>query len=141
QILPPEEIALVIAALVADPNAGRGREAESESGSEGERGVDAIMRLMRDEYAIDFSHYKASTVVRRIERRLSLNRSLDIDMYVEQLRSDPRELNSLYEDLLIGVTRFFRDDPAFDALEQRIIPEIIDRQPAGEQIRVWVAGC
>ena len=79
-----------------------------------DRGVDAILRLLRDEYGIDFSHYKASTVTRRIERRLALNRSLDLDMYVEQLRSDPRELNSLYEDLLIGVTRFFRDDAAFD---------------------------
>ena len=74
-----------------------------------------ILRLLRDEYAIDFSHYKASTVTRRIERRLALNRSLDIEMYVEQLRSDPRELNALYEDLLIGVTRFFRDDEAFES--------------------------
>src|SRR5688500_15351319 len=99
------------------------------------------MRLLRDEYGIDFSHYKASTVTRRIERRLALNRSLDIDMYVEQVRSDPRELSSLYEDLLIGVTRFFRDDAAFTALEQRVIPEIVDRTSAEDQIRVWVPGC
>src|SRR5207237_806167 len=108
---------------------------------EDERGVDAILRLLRDEYAIDFSHYKASTVVRRIERRLALNRSIDIDMYVEQLRSDPRELSSLYEDLLIGVTRFFRDDAAFETLEHRIIPELVERASPDEQIRVWVAGC
>src|SRR6185436_19480746 len=105
------------------------------------RGVDAILRLLRDEFAIDFSHYKASTVTRRIERRLALNRSVDIDMYVEQLRSDPRELNSLYEDLLIGVTRFFRDDAAFEVLEQRVIPDIVERTDADEQIRVWVPGC
>ena len=86
---------------------------------------------------------KPSTVTRRIERRLALNRSLDIDTYVEHLRRDPRELNSLYEDLLIGVTRFFRDDEAFDALEQRIIPEIVERvgSPGEEPIRVWVPGC
>ena len=48
-------------------------------------------------------------------------------MYVEQLRSDPRELSSLYEDLLIGVTRFFRDDAAFETLEHRIIPELVER--------------
>src|SRR6185503_20643490 len=97
--------------------------------------------LLRDEYAIDFSHYKAGTVTRRIERRLALNRSLDIDMYVEQLRGDPRELSSLYEDLLIGVTRFFRDEPAFEALEHRIIPELVERTDPEEQIRVWVPGC
>lgn len=137
QVLPPEEIAAAIVAL------GRNGSAQSEAkpSPEDERGVDAILRLLREEYAIDFSHYKASTVVRRIERRLALNRSLDIDMYVEQLRGDPRELSSLYEDLLIGVTRFFRDDDAFATLEQRVIPELLDRIPPEEQIRVWVPGC
>ena len=111
-----------------------------EEGS-GERGVELILRLLRDEYAIDFSHYKVSTVVRRIERRLSMNRSGDIDMYVDQLRSDPRELNSLYEDLLIGVTRFFRDERAFEVLESRVIPDLLERVDPKEQIRVWIPGC
>ena len=137
QILPPEEIAAAIAGLTkAD------RSASGDRGGPGEEhGVDAIMRLLRDEYGIDFSNYKAATVTRRIERRLALNRSVDIDMYVEQLRSDPRELSSLYEDLLIGVTRFFRDDEAFDALEHRIITELVERASPDEQIRVWVPGC
>jgi two-component system CheB/CheR fusion protein len=138
QVLPPEEIAAAIAALGRPLVAGEtdAAEAGADVGA-----ADAILRLLRDEYGIDFSHYKASTVTRRIERRLALNRSLDLEMYVEQLRSDPRELNSLYEDLLIGVTRFFRDDAAFATLEQRIIPELVERTPPGEQIRVWVAGC
>jgi two-component system CheB/CheR fusion protein len=136
QILAPEEIASAIAVL-----ARKSGPAESRPSPDDERGVDAIVRLLREEYAIDFSHYKASTVVRRIERRLALNRSLDIDMYVEQLRGDPRELSSLYEDLLIGVTRFFRDDDAFATIEQRVIPELLDRVPPEEQIRVWVPGC
>jgi two-component system, chemotaxis family, CheB/CheR fusion protein len=137
QVLPPEEIAVALAGL----GARRPGAAEPRPPSDDERGVDAIVRLLRDEYAIDFSHYKASTVVRRIERRLALNRSIDIDMYVDQLRGDARELSSLYEDLLIGVTRFFRDDDAFEALEQRIIPELLTRIPPEEQIRVWVPGC
>jgi two-component system CheB/CheR fusion protein len=136
QVLPPEEIALAIAALGRPPS-----EETTESPSEEEQGVEAILRLLRDEYGIDFSHYKASTVTRRIERRLALNRSIDIDMYVEQLRADTRELSSLYEDLLIGVTRFFRDDDAFQALEGRVIPELIERSGRDEQIRVWVPGC
>ena len=137
RVLPPEELAAAVAALAAnDPAALLPPGPASE-----ERGVEAILRLLRDEYALDFSHYKASTVTRRIERRLALNRSLDIDMYVEQVRSDPRELSSLYEDLLIGVTRFFRDDAAFDVLEHRIIPEIVERTNQEDQIRVWVPGC
>ncbi len=139
QVLPPEEIALALAEL-GKPELRRSA-LDPGAGSDDDRGVDAIMRLLRDEYAIDFSHYKASTVTRRIERRLALNRSLDIEMYVEQLRSDPAELSSLYEDLLIGVTRFFRDDTSFETLEHRIIPEIVERATADEQVRVWVPGC
>ena len=137
-VLSPEDLAGALAEL------GRRREdaaADAAASVTDERGIDAILRLLRDEYAIDFSHYKASTVVRRVERRLALNRSLDVDMYVEQLRADPRELSSLYEDLLIGVTRFFRDDPAFAALEERIIPDLLERTPADEPLRVWVPGC
>lgn len=137
QVLPPEEIAVALAGLAAR----RSGTDEARVSSDEERGIDAIVRLLRDEYAIDFSHYKASTVVRRIERRLALNRSINIDMYVDQLRGDSRELSSLYEDLLIGVTRFFRDDEAFETLEQRIIPELLTRTPPDEQIRVWVPGC
>jgi two-component system CheB/CheR fusion protein len=135
QVLAPDEIAAAIAAI------GRGEAMSPTAAVEEDRGVDAILRLLRDEYAIDFSHYKMSTVTRRIERRLALNRSIDIDMYVEQLRSDPRELSSLYEDLLIGVTRFFRDDGAFEALEQRVVPDLIERTAPEDPIRVWVPGC
>ena len=137
QVLPAEDIATAIAAL--------GRPTVDEDAPAPtlprDAGGDAILRLLRDEYGIDFSHYKASTVTRRIERRLALNRSVDLEMYAEQLRSDPRELNSLYEDLLIGVTRFFRDDAAFSILESKVIPEIVERTTGDEQIRVWVAGC
>jgi len=142
QVLPPEEIAAAITAL-----ARRGLPLpppDEDQGAAEDASINAILRLLRDEYAIDFSHYKASTVTRRIERRLALNRSIDIETYVDQLRSDPRELNSLYEDLLIGVTRFFRDDEGFEILEQRIIPDIIERtitEDPENQIRVWVAGC
>jgi two-component system CheB/CheR fusion protein len=137
QVLSPEEIAAALAALDR-PAADEG---QPDAPTDEDRGVDAILRLLRDEYAIDFSHYKASTVTRRIERRLALNRSIDIEMYVEQLRNDPRELSSLYEDLLIGVTRFFRDDQAFAVLEHRIVPELIERTLPQEPIRVWVPGC
>jgi two-component system, chemotaxis family, CheB/CheR fusion protein len=141
QVLPPEEIAVAIASLAQAKEPGA-RPLPADRGAD-DLGMHGILRLLRDEYAIDFSHYKASTVTRRIERRLALNRSIDIDTYVDQLRSDPRELNSLYEDLLIGVTRFFRDDEGFEILEQRIIPDILDRntEDPENQIRVWVAGC
>src|SRR5688572_8518810 len=92
QVLPPEGIAAAIAALGRPLVAAAPTTGDSPAGDDA--GGDAILRLLRDEYGIDFSHYKASTVTRRIERRLALNRSVDLDMYVDHLRKDPRELNS-----------------------------------------------
>ena len=139
QVLPPDEIAEAIAALGRPVLA-----LASGAGDDDDEGVGMILRLLRDEYSIDFSHYKANTVTRRIERRLSLNSAIDLEAYVKRLRTDPRELNSLYEDLLIGVTRFFRDDDSFAVLEQQLVPDIIDRvakENSENQIRVWVPGC
>jgi two-component system, chemotaxis family, CheB/CheR fusion protein len=141
QVLAPEEIAAAIAAI-AHPSVAVPPGPDQAEGDD--LGVNAILRLLRDGYGIDFSHYKASTVTRRIERRLALNRSIDLDTYVEQIRGNSRELNSLYEDLLIGVTRFFRDDETFEALAQRVIPDIIERAKSDapdDQIRVWISGC
>ena len=106
-----------------------------------ETGIDEIFRALRDAYAIDFSLYKPNTVARRIERRLQLNGAVDLEQYVARLRHDREELNSLYKDLLIGVTRFFRDEEAFHLLETKILPTLLDHVPAEEELRVWIAGC
>ncbi len=104
-------------------------------------GVEAVFDLLRREYDIDFSHYKPSTVSRRIERRLSLVHAGNLDEYVERLRDDSEELNALYRDLLIGVTKFFRDSGAFEVLERETIPDVLERVPKNQEIRIWVAGC
>ncbi len=106
-----------------------------------EEGMNAIFRILRGEYGIDFSYYKPSTVTRRIERRRQLNQSLDLEDYVKRLRNDAEEVNLLYKDLLIGVTEFFRDREAFDRLEAEVIPQLLSRIEQGDEIRVWVAGC
>src|SRR5262249_46186049 len=108
---------------------------------EGGNGLEMIVDLLRQSYEIDFSQYKPQTVLRRTERRQALLQHADLEGYAQRLKSDPDELNELYRDLLIGVTRFFRDREAFDILEQRIVPEILERIPKDEEIRVWVAGC
>lgn len=100
-----------------------------------------LFKLLRKNYGIDFSHYKPSTVARRIERRLLMKHIDSVEEYVERLSSDTEELNSLYKDLLIGVTKFFRDAEAFCRLENEVIPELLLKAPANEEIRIWVAGC
>jgi two-component system CheB/CheR fusion protein len=103
--------------------------------------MDAVLRLLRDHFGIDFSLYKTTTVGRRIQRRVDLLRVPALSSYVDQLRIDPEELNALYQDLLIGVTQFFRDPDAFQRLESEVIPQLIDKLPPDEELRVWVAGC
>lgn len=116
-------------------------------GESNERGVppqDAsqlLFKLLNEECGIDFSHYKQNTVGRRIHRRLSMVGAQTLAEYVERLRRDRHELNALYKDLLIGVTRFFRDPEGFAKLEQDVIPELIRNTADEEEIRVWVAGC
>jgi two-component system, chemotaxis family, CheB/CheR fusion protein len=104
-------------------------------------GVSAVYRMLQEEFGIDFTHYKPSTVTRRIERRLALARSQDIDEYVRRLRSERDELDVLYRDLLIEVTRFFRDQQAFAVLEKEVLPELLRREPRDAPLRLWVAGC
>jgi two-component system CheB/CheR fusion protein len=103
-------------------------------------GIESVYQMLQEQFGIDFTHYKPSTVTRRIERRLALARSLDIDQYVQRLRDDRDELDVLYRDLLIGVTRFFRDERAYLILEQEILPALL-RENSEEPLRIWVAGC
>ena len=103
--------------------------------------MNTLFKLLNDECGIDFSHYKSNTVGRRIQRRLSMVGAHTLTEYVDRLRRDQLEVNALYRDLLIGVTRFFRDREAFYRLERDVIPAIIDKAGSDDEVRVWVAGC
>lgn len=95
------------------------------------------------EYGVDFSHYRPDTVGRRIQRRLEINRDLDLPAYVDRLRGDQGELNSLYRDLLIGVTKSFRDQDAYARLDREVLPHLIAAKPRDEDLRhvPMVMGC
>src|SRR5207253_4388830 len=126
--------------LTEDPDSSARREPE-EDPFYNETPMESVLRLLRDQLGLDFSVYKMTTVSRRILRRVQMMGSVDLSDYAERLRLDAEELSALYHDLLIGVTRFFRDPEAFDFLEQHVVPELLDRVPESEEIRVWVAGC
>jgi two-component system CheB/CheR fusion protein len=104
-------------------------------------GFDAIFQLLRKNHDIDFSYYKRSTVTRRVHRRLQMHQITDIEEYVARLRNDANELNLLYKDLLIGVTKFFRDSDAFAKLQQEVLPDLIRKVAGAGELRIWVAGC
>jgi two-component system CheB/CheR fusion protein len=139
-VLPPQEMPRVLLQHATSPLAGRAHPANGENAAEPE-GLAAVYRMLQDEFGLDFTHYKPSTVTRRIERRLALTAANTIEEYVERLRQERDELDVLYRDLLIGVTHFFRDEPVFSALEQKVLPELLRRGPRDQPLRIWVAGC
>lgn len=99
-----------------------------------------VFILLRDHTSHDFSQYKPSTINRRIERRMVLNQIDNIELYVKYLQKNPREVEELFHELLIGVTNFFRDKDAFKALK-KTFPKIFAHKKPGDTIRVWSVGC
>lgn len=100
-----------------------------------------IFILLRSQTGHDFSQYKPNTIMRRIERRMAIQQISTIDEYVKYLQQTPGEIDSLYKDLLIGVTNFFRDPSVFIELETKIIPQLFEHKHPDSTIRVWTPGC
>jgi len=100
-----------------------------------------ILTLLRAQTGHDFTHYKQNTVIRRIERRMSVNQIEDFAGYARYMTQNPPEVETLFNELLIEVTNFFRDPEAFAALREKVIPRIFEDRPADSPIRVWVPGC
>jgi len=96
---------------------------------------------IRAAFGTDLTHYKAATVERRIERRMTLHRIGRLEDYVKWVASNPAELRALYKDMLIAVTAFFRDPDAFEALKTTVFPRILEHRHARAGIRVWVPAC
>jgi two-component system CheB/CheR fusion protein len=100
-----------------------------------------IFMLLRAQTGQDFSHYKQNTIIRRIERRMTVHQIPQLPDYVRYLQESPIEVNTLFKELLIGVTNFFRDLNAFVALKKKVIHKLIERARPGGSLRVWVPGC
>jgi len=100
-----------------------------------------IFVLLRTHTGHDFSAYKQNTICRRIERRMNVHQIDKISNYVRLLQENSIEVETLFKELLIGVTNFFRDNEAFDALKKKALPQILEGKPNDYTIRVWVPGC
>ncbi|MBF0328786.1 MAG: PocR ligand-binding domain-containing protein [Nitrospirae bacterium] len=100
-----------------------------------------ILAVIRDRTGIDFSSYRPTTVVRRIERRISINHISSIEDYVNFVAKSFNESLTLAKELLIGVTRFFRDTEAYDTVKNIVIPAICEKTKQNETLRVWCVGC
>ena len=103
--------------------------------------MNRILALLRSATGHDFSQYKKSTIGRRIERRMSQHDIDDTEVYVRYLKEHPSELVVLFKELLINVTRFFRDPEAFVALKVDVLPMLFKDKPEDDEFRAWVPGC
>ncbi|MFL5295828.1 MAG: CheR family methyltransferase [Phenylobacterium sp.] len=134
----PQEIAAYLANLArtdgAEARAGAKRK---EFGQQ----ITRIAAILRNATGNDFHGYKQPTFQRRIQRRMQVVQIDDVERYIERLRGDPAEVQHLFQDLLIGVTQFFRDPAEFEVLEREVIPKIFEGKGADDRVRLWVLGC
>jgi two-component system CheB/CheR fusion protein len=100
-----------------------------------------IFAFVRRATGVDFTHYKHSTIRRRIGRRLSLHKIENLQAYADYLEAHPEEVKALFDDILIHVTGFFRDPEAYEVLKTRILPKYLETFDPGGSFRVWVPGC
>ena len=140
-VLSPEKIARQLARLAHHPFV-TAPPAATEAELPQEEGVfNQILLLLKAATGLDFTYYKHSTIKRRINRRMMLQQVEKLEDYVRLLRENAEEVKSLYEDILINVTSFFREPEAFEALQQVVFPEIMRNRAEDEAIRIWVPGC
>lgn len=137
-ILSPEEMPEQLSSYIHHPFAKQSALADTILSEE--ESFNRIYSLLREKTSVDFTYYKPSTMVRRIERRMSVNQILSMPDYIRFMERYPAEIETLYRDLLIGVTSFFRDSPAFELLQNNWLPELLQRTNNGA-IRIWTAGC
>ena len=120
--------------------ASAGEEVKLRSGRSDD-GLADICDILRDAVGHDFSKYKRNTLNRRVMRRMQVLGIVDVDDYIDRLGSDDHECEALFRDLLINVTRFFRDPKQFEGLNRLVIDPLVAESRDAQEIRVWVPGC
>ncbi|WP_303310178.1 chemotaxis protein CheB [Hymenobacter sp. BT730] len=139
-VLPAEQLPNKLLEYLHKPVMARPRRETTESASRPAHALQKIFLLIRAQTGHDFSYYKRNTVFRRIERRMNSHQIKEFTHYVRFLQENPQEVDALFKELLIGVTKFFRDPDAFESLKNHLIP-LLRKKPTDSVIRVWAPGC
>lgn len=140
-VLPPGGIAEQLVSIARVDDSGKGEQSAQPTAAE----FDRVLQLLRASRPVDFSHFKRASLERRILRRVLLGNHDGLSSYADSLEKDSAALETLYQDLLIGVTSFFREPARFEALKTVVFPAIVQDRRApdgdGKGVRIWVAGC
>jgi two-component system CheB/CheR fusion protein len=131
----PRRILLVVAKRAVDAASAGG------TGEDDEQSLNEILGLLRLRSKHDLTLYKMSTVKRRVERRVGVHGLDTLAGYARFVRENPQELDLLFNELLIGVTSFFRDPPVWQELKDKVLPGLLARRSPGTPLRAWVVGC
>src|SRR6202451_4417499 len=139
-VLPPNEMPAKLLAYLAHASGGYHVPVSSQAAQQPD-GLEKIFLLLRSQTGHDFSQYKRSTVVRRIERRMAVHQIDRLEDYLRYMQLTRGEADALFRELLIGVTCFFRDAEIFDGVQKQVIPQLLAGKAPDSVIRVWVPGC
>ena len=141
EVLPVQEMPARLIAHLHHLYTSRGQKGPDGARHDLSAHLQTICGLLRTEVGHDFSQYKEKTLIRRIQRRMQVAQTDTVPGYIEYLKQTPRELDSLFRELLIGVTEFFRDPEAFEVLQNQAIPTLLADKSAADTLRVWVPAC
>lgn len=144
KVLPPEKMAQELIQYFSHPAIKTGASTTTTTtttAKDQREWLNKIFAILRSNIGHDFSAYKTNTILRRIGRRMGLNQIDSRNTYVRYLRENPSEVEALFRELLIGVTRFFRDVDSYEILKSDILPELFESLQEDQTFRVWVPGC
>ena len=137
-VMPPERIAVELQNILGGPYRS---EIPAEAIVSREDEMRKIFQLLHKKHNVDFSLYKQTTIVRRIIRRMSLNRMTSLEQYLRLLQENGHEIDLLHRDLLINVTSFFREPALYTALSKKIFPALLKERRPADPIRIWIPAC
>jgi two-component system CheB/CheR fusion protein len=136
-VLPPAGIAQRLVSIARSEGSGEGKQPAPPAAAE----LDRVLQLLSAHHPVDFSHFKRGNIERRVLRRVLLGNHDGLSSYADSLEKDGAAVETLYQDLLIGVTSFFREPARFEALKTVVFPAILENRGAKDSVRIWVAGC
>src|SRR5215470_1966082 len=140
-VLAPKAIARELARIPHHPYIAGEGVSDGDYGTAENIGLNTIFQLLRRNTGVDFAHYRKTTILRRIQRRMVVHKVEKLDEYVKYVQMNPAEIKALYQDMLINVTSFFRNPRAFDALKSEVFPAILRNRNSDVPIRIWTPGC
>jgi two-component system CheB/CheR fusion protein len=141
-VLPPKRIAYELARIARHPYvATRQLPEEIEPGQTESAALNIIFQLLRRGTGVDFTHYRQTTILRRIRRRMVVHNIDLLEEYVKYMQVNPAEVKALYQDVLISVTSFFRNPRVFEALKKKVFPGVLKDPTPNRVIRIWTPAC